>query len=124
MSQAEELARVGNLYFNVGDELEDIDQATQHLVSIMKAFDIEAEDMINVVDELNEVGNNFATTSGGIGEGLMRSSAVLSQAGASLEESIAMFTAAQEIIQNAESVGTAWRTVSLRLRGAKAELED
>lgn len=117
IEEAGELAKVASIYLNVGDSLEGIDVATDHLVSTLKAFSIEAEDSMKVIDAFNEVANTFATSAGDIGEGLKRSSAALSVAGNDLNQSIAMFTAAQEIVQNAESVGTALRTVSLRLRG-------
>ena len=37
--------------------------------------------------------------------------------GGSLEENIALFTAAQEIIQNAEQVGNGLRSITMRIRG-------
>lgn len=49
--------------------------------------------------------NNFAISSADIGAALQRSAASLSVSGNSLEESIALVTAAQTVAQNAESVG-------------------
>ena len=97
IDEASELADSAIVYKNVGDGLSGIDQATEHLISTMKAFDIEAEDAMRIVDVFNEVANNFPTSAADIGEGLQRSAASLSAAGNSLEESVAIFTAAQAI---------------------------
>ena len=68
--------------------------------------------------------NNFAITSAGIGEALQRSASALYAAGNTLDESVALVTAANSVIQNPEQVGTALKTLALRLRGAKTELEE
>lgn len=68
--------------------------------------------------------NNFAITSQGIGEALRLSASALSEGGNSLDESIGLITAANEVVQDPSSVGTALKTLTLRLRGAKTELED
>ena len=41
-----------------------------------------------------------------------------------MDESIGLITAANEVVQDPTSVGTALKTLSLRLRGAKTELEE
>lgn len=97
IDEASELADSAIVYKNVGDGLSGIDQATEHLISTMKAFGIEAGDAMRIVDVFNEVANNFPTSAADIGEGLQRSAASLSAAGNSLEESVAIFTAAQAI---------------------------
>lgn len=48
----------------------------------------------------------------------------MSEAGNTIDESIGLITAANSVVQNPESVGTAMKTLSLRIRGAKVELED
>ena len=68
--------------------------------------------------------NNFAISSGGIGEALTRSASSLAAANNTLDESIALITAANTVVQNPESVGTAYKTISMRIRGAKTELEE
>jgi len=61
--------------------------------------------------------NNFAISSEGIGEALQRSAAALAQANNDLDKSIALVVAANDVVQNPETVGTALRTVALRIRG-------
>jgi TP901 family phage tail tape measure protein len=45
-------------------------------------------------------------------------------AGNDISQTLAMLTGGTEITQNAQEMGTALRTISLRLRGMKGELED
>ena len=104
--------------------LDTVDEATDSIISTMKAFGIESNDTMGIIDRFNEVGNNFAITSAGIGEALQRSASALYEAGNTIDESIALVTAANSVIQNPEQVGTALKTLALRLRGAKVELED
>lgn len=123
LPDAERLGKVATLYKNVGDGI-DIETASEDIVSTMKAFKIEAKDAITIVDKLNEVGNNFAISSGGIGEALKRSASALAAANNDLSESIALITTANTIAQDPTTVGQGIKTVSLRLRSTKTELEE
>ena len=69
-----------------------------------------------ILSESNSL-NTFAITSAGIGEALQRSAS----AGNRIAESIGLVTAATSVIQNPEQVGTALKTLSLRIRGTKTE---
>lgn len=55
---------------------------------------------------------------------MQRSASALYESGNTIDESIALITAANSVIQNPEQVGTALKTLALRLRGAKVELEE
>lgn len=55
---------------------------------------------------------------------MQRSASALYESGNTIDESIALITAANSVVQNPEQVGTALKTLSLRLRGAKVELEE
>ena len=90
----------------------------------MKAFGIEVDDTMSIVDKFNEVGNRFAISSGGIGEAMMRSASAMAEANNTIDESIALIVAANNVIQDPDVVGTMWKTVSMRIRGAKTELEE
>lgn len=68
--------------------------------------------------------NTFATTNAEIGEMLTRSSAAMHEANNTLEETIALESAAVQITRNAETTGTAFRTVSMRIRGYDEETEE
>ncbi len=68
--------------------------------------------------------NNFAITTKGIGDALQVSASAMAAAGNTLDETIALTTAANTIVQNPNTVGTALKTLSLRIRGVKTELEE
>lgn len=123
LSDAQTLGEIATLYKNVGDGI-DISTASESIVSTLKAFKIEAEDAISIVDKFNEVGNNFAISSGGIGEALLRSASALATANNDLSQSIALITTANTIAQNPEMVGTGLKTMALRLRSTKTEIEE
>ena len=103
----------------------DIDTATTGLVSIMKAYGIEAENVLDgVMSKINKIGNTAATSNDQIVEGLQQSSAAMATMGSTLDENIALFTAAQEITQDASKVGNALRSISMRIRGYNEETEE
>lgn len=68
--------------------------------------------------------NNFAISSAGIGEALQKSASALSSANNTLDESIALITAGNTVVQNSDMVGTALKTVSLRLRSTSTEIQE
>lgn len=118
------LGQAAVLYKNVGDGVT-ATEASESIISTMKAFGIEAEDVeTEIVDKFNEIGNNFAISSTGIGDALQKSAASLNAANNSLDESIALITAANAIAQDPDSVGSAMKVVAARIRGAKSELEE
>lgn len=55
---------------------------------------------------------------------LKRSSAAMSEANNTLEETIALESAAVQVTRNAETTGTAFRTISMRIRGYDEETEE
>lgn len=120
---AEELAEVAILYKNVGDGI-DISTANESLISTLQGFQMDASEAIDIVDQFNEVANNYAIDSAGIGEALKRSASSFNAANTSIEKSIALITATDEVLQNSESTGTLWKTMSARIRGASTELEE
>lgn len=122
LPESEELGQLATIYANVG-ELESIDEATNSLISTMKGFGLETSDASSILDKFNEVGNNFAITSGDIGEALRRSASSMSAANNTIDETIALITAANTVVQDSASVGTAFKTVSMRIRGATTEME-
>lgn len=109
ITEATQLAEASLVYFNVGDGIESISAATESLISTMKAFGIEAANSMSIIDMFNEVGNNFAISSTGIGEALQRSASALATAGNTIEESIGLVVAANDVVQNPESVGELMR---------------
>ena len=124
LEDASVLSDAATVYKNVGDGITDINEASESIISTMKAFGYEASNVMEIVDKFNTTGNKFSISSGGVGEALLNSASALSAAGNTLDESIALITAANETIQNPEKVGTAMKTLSLYLRAAKTEAEE
>ena len=120
---AKQLAEISQLYKNVGDGI-DINQANESLISTLKGFQLEADQAEHIVDVFNEVSNNEAISSAGIGEALQRSAASFNAASTSLEKSVALVSATNSVLQDPEKVGNMWRTVSARLRGSETELKE
>ena len=68
--------------------------------------------------------NTAATSNQEIVDMLTRSSAAMSAANNTIQETIALETAAVEITRNAETTGTAFKTISMRLRSYNEETEE
>lgn len=123
LKEAASLADSALVYKNVGDGISNIDEASSSLISTMQAFEVEATDSMQIVDKFNTAGNKFAISSGGVGDALLNSASALAAAGNTLDESIALVTAANEVVQNPAKVGTTLKTVSMFLRAAKTDAE-
>lgn len=117
-AEASELMSKNSAIFKTISPGMDLDTATDGLVSMMKAFGIEADNVLDgIMSKVNIVGNKFATDNTSIVEAMTRSSSAMAAANNTLEETIALNTASIEITRNAETTANAWRTVSMRLRG-------
>lgn len=123
LDEASDLSKTALIYKNVGDGISDVSEASESIISTMKAFNIEATNSMSIVDKFNEVGNNFAISSEGIGEAMQRSAAALATSGNSIDESIGLITGMNAVVQNPEVVGTALKTMTMYLRAAKAEAQ-
>lgn len=130
-TDSQDLAKVANIYSVVGDEIDSIDTATKSIISTMTAFSSEMDSSmsqgdfaLSIIDKFNEVGNNYAISSGGISEALERSASSMAAANNTLDETIALITAANTVVQDPDSIGTAFKTISMRIRGAKTEMEE
>ena len=116
MKEAAKFAETTQILMNVS-EFTDVSQATDTLISAVQAFGYTAETSMDVVDLLNTIGNNYAISTADLAKSLTKSSASLVAAGGDLAEAAALTATANKIIQDADSVGTALKTTSLRLRG-------
>lgn len=117
IKDAQTMAETSSIFASISPEM-DIETATDGLVSAMKAFGIEAEDALDgIASKINAIGNTQAVSNNDIVEFLTRSSSAMKEANNTLEETIALGTAATEITRDAASVGNALKTVSMRIRG-------
>ena len=116
LDDAKKLSDVTTLYQRVGDNMTQ-ESASKSLVSTLQGFNMQADEAESIVDKCNEVANNFAIGSDGIGEALQRSAASFNASHTSLSKSIALITGTNTTIQDPDRVGNMWKTVSARLRG-------
>lgn len=117
---ATKMAKYSSMFSSISPGM-DVDTATNGLVSIMKAFDIGNDNPDEVLDgimsKINVIGNTAATSNKEIVNMLAKSSSAMREANNTLEQTIALETAAVEITRDDDSVGTAFKTVSMRIRG-------
>lgn len=116
IQEAAQLAESTQILMNVS-EFTDISTATDSLISSIQAFKYTAEESMDVVDILNTIGNNYAISTADLAQSLTKSSGSLVAANGTLEEAVALTATANTIIQDADVVGTALKTVAMRLRG-------
>ena len=110
------LAKNALMWTNIADGTVSASESANMLISVMKAFKMEAQDTTHIIDALNEVSNNYAISSGQLSDSLTKSSAVLANAGVTFEQQLALITAGTEVLRNANLVSTSLRTISLRLQ--------
>lgn len=115
-------AELTTMFSKVGNV--DISDAESNITALIKAYDIGADQLELALDKIVKTGNNFAISSAEIGEGLNNAAASLAANGNTLEQSIALLTAAQVVTQNASKSSTALRTIAARLTNSKAELDE
>lgn len=115
MEESADMAKTAIVYKNVADGLDTVEESTESIISTMKAFGIEADDTMSIVDRFNAVGNSFAITSAGIGDALQRSASALYEAGNTIDESVALVTTANSVIQNPEQVGECLPTIKVAI---------
>lgn len=100
-----------------------VDEATTNLTGVIKAFGVTSDEFESVLDRLIYVGNNYAISSGEIGEGMNNAASALAAGGNDINEAMVILTAANTTVQNIAKASTAVRTISARLSKSKAELE-
>lgn len=105
IDDAEKVSDAALMLKNVGDGISSIDDASSMVISSMQAFGVQAEDVMKIVNEYNTAGNKFAISADGVGQAINRSGAALKSANNTLEESIALATAMNRVVQNPETVG-------------------
>lgn len=122
LDDAKKLSDVTTLLQKVGDNMTQ-ESSSQGLISTLKGFKMEADEASKVVDVVNEVANTEPIDTAGIFDGLTRSASSMKAANNTFEETVALITAANSVVQDPDSVGTAFKTISMRIRGADTELQ-
>lgn len=130
-NDAERLSEISAMYQHVTDL--DEETAVKNLVTAYKGFEQQLLTLTNgdttaaielVADIYDKLGNEFAESAADVGNGLAKSAAVLQQGGNSIQQSAAMFTGIQEVLQDSGVSGSTLKILALRLRGMKGELQE
>lgn len=122
LDDAKKLSDATSLLQKVGDNMTQ-ESSSSGLISTLKGFQMDADEVTKVVDVVNEVANTEPIDTAGIFEGLTRSASSMKAANNTFEETVALITAANSVVQDPDSVGTAFKTISMRIRGADTELQ-
>ena len=86
----------------------DVTQATEGMIAIMTQFGYTADDLMDIVDMLNKVGDQYAVSSDKLLTALQRTGSTAANANLSLEETIGLITAISEATgRSGENIGTA-----------------
>lgn len=102
----------------------DLSDATEGITAIIKGYSLDVSDAEHVADVLTQVGQSYAVSASELITAYEKAGAALSASGTSFEKSAALIASGNAAVQNAESVGTALKSVSARIRGATTELEE
>lgn len=97
INEAQESAKVSNILLNVS-EFENIDAATESLVSMSQAY--KDLNKMEIVDVMNKVGNEFSISTDQLSMALQQSAAVLQSQGNDLYKSVSLITAGNAITQD------------------------
>lgn len=117
------LADVTTLLQRVGDNMNQ-ESSASGLISTLKGFGKDSDEALSIVDMVNEVANTQPIDTSGLFAGLERSASSMKAANNTLEQTIGLITAANSVVQDPDSVGTAYKTISMRIRGATTDLEN
>jgi len=109
LDEAKKLSDATTLMQKVGDNMTQ-ESSSQGIISTLKGFQFDANEVTKIIDEVNEVANTQPIDTSGIFAGLERSASSMSAANNTLEQTIALITAANSVVQDPASVGTAFKT--------------
>ena len=103
------LSDATTLMQRIGDNMTQ-QSSSEGLISTLQGFQLEADEVNRIVDEVNEVANTQPIDTAGIFAGLQRSASSMSAANNTLEETIALITAGNAVMQDPERVGNGLKT--------------
>lgn len=104
LDDAKQLSDATTLLQKVGDKMTQ-ESSSQGMISTLKGFQMDADEASSIVDKVNEVANTEPIDTSGLFAGLERSASSMNAANNSLEQTIALITAANSVVQDPDSVG-------------------
>ena len=121
LEEAKQSARDATILLNVS-EFDNIDAATESLVAMSQAY--QELDKMEIIDVLDNIGNNYSIATDELSTALQDSAAVLKTQGNDLNKAVALITAGNAITQDASKTAGGVRTISLRLAGTEEAKEE
>lgn len=109
------LAVVASMYQNVADEAISAGEASNFIISQMKAFNLEASDAEHIIDAVNEVSNNFAVSSSDIATNIGKASAALAVGNNTYEQTVGLMTGIIEITRSGTKASRGLVSIQSRL---------
>lgn len=105
IKEAAELAKNSMIFDSISPDL-DISMATDSLSSALKSFKLDADEALDgIINKINVIGNSSALSNGNIADILNNSSEAMSRANNTLEETIALSTAASQATSDTGLIG-------------------
>lgn len=120
LDESTELAKSALVMSNVGVDIPNMESAASDMISIMKAFDVQAEDSMSVIDKLYNVANKEPLDFGNITTMLVTAGGTLAQTNTTLEETMGLLTGGFATLRD-NSVANGLIQISQRLRGVKED---
>lgn len=121
---SEELARVSALMANVGDQIDNATTASSYLISAMQGFGLVADNAERLLDCMNQIANTEPVSMNDLGIIMQKSSAAMSAAGNTYQETLSLAAAVNGVLQDADTSGTYLKTLSMYLRASKTDAEN
>lgn len=122
LPDAKALAEAATVYTNIGEGV-DRDAANEALSAALQGFHLKAEDAMGVIDRFHEAAGSFKIDASGIGTALQKSADSLYASNTDLSKSMALIAGSGSSVGDPAAIGELWKTVGMRIRGARQELE-
>ena len=113
-----QLSKVTGILSNTADV--QMSEAQSYITSIKQAYGDEISSFSDMTDKLIDVGQKLPISAGELGTGMQNSAAGLKESGNTLDQAIAILTAANNTVQDASKSSNAVKTVAARIRSASA----
>lgn len=114
LSEIQELTRTAIMASNVTDL--SVTEASKSLISALTQFKLSAKDSINVLDQWNEIQNNFKVTAEDMAEGISKVGSIAYQAKVPIQDLNGYITALVQSMQiSGDEAGTALKSMISRI---------
>lgn len=117
VDESMDFAKDALMWTNVADGMVSVEDSANMLISTMKAYGEETVSTTQIIDALNEVSNNYSTSSSALSNNLSTVAATLASSGTDLYQTLGLLTAGIEVMPDkASKVANGLKTISQRIR--------